>query len=434
MAASLRTMRAGWDPIGRGWALVTSAEVVRLAFGLIASIVIARALGPAAYGIYAVLAAMVGIVGIVADGGLSEAGVLRLARGSGSEPAFVWLRIGLAAIVVGVLCLLAGPLAATVLSLSNEDGAQLTGLALLGVLATACSGSLSVLLQASARFAHMSTLTVFNTVLTAGLAVLLSLTNTLTVASALLVLGIGTSLATFVLGLMLARPQLSAPTAATLRGEAKALLRTGAWLWLAALLAMLAQSLDVLIVNHFVPLEAVGAYALAANLASKANIVNHSLYTVLLPGVASLSDHQSVQQYLKQGLRRGALVAVAIALCIPLAQPVVLLVYGEQFAAAVPLLQLLLAVVIFDVLVTPMLLLPLAHGRPRLMAAADGVRAITVLVVGLALVPLYGSIAMVGARFVSRVAGAALVVSLLNRSGATFQVQHEEAARVSQSR
>ena len=84
---------------------------------------------------------------------------------------------------------------------------------------------------------------------------------------------------------------------------------------------MLAVSLDVLIVNRYVTLEAVGAYALAASIASKASVVNHSLYTVLLPGVAQLPDRSAVRSYLTQSMRRSAVVALGLAVCIPLAQP-----------------------------------------------------------------------------------------------------------------
>jgi len=64
------------DPVTRGWAVVTSAGVVRLGLGFVASLLIARALGPANFGVYAVLAATVGIVGSLAEGGLTEAAVL----------------------------------------------------------------------------------------------------------------------------------------------------------------------------------------------------------------------------------------------------------------------------------------------------------------------------------------------------------------------
>jgi O-antigen/teichoic acid export membrane protein len=92
----------------------------------------------------------------------------------------------------------------------------------------------------------------------------------------------------------------------------------------------------------------------------------------------------------------------------------------------VPLLQLLLGVVIFDVLAMPMLLLPLAYGRARLMAGADGARAATLLAAGTALVPLYGPVGAVIARFASRLAGAVLLLAML-------QVQHKEPTSVAQS-
>jgi O-antigen/teichoic acid export membrane protein len=421
------------DSISRAWAVVTSAEVARLGFGLVASFVVARSLGPADYGVYAVFAAAVGILGALAEGGLSEAAVLRLARGGlpHSARAFVWLRIGLAVAVVALLCLFAAPLAAYVLHI--PDDGTLTRLALLGIVATACSGALSVLLQAAGRFGQMSALTLFNTALTAGLAVALALVGALNLLSALLVLGIGTSLATAALGYRLLRADLRAPSGGVLRGEASALLRVGRWLWVASVLAMLAANLDVLIVNRFVAPEVVGAYALAVSLASKASVVNHSLYTVLLPSVGQLSDADSMRRYLRQSLVRSGAVALLLVVCVPLAAPFVLIVYGADFAPAIPLLQLLLGVVIFDVLATPVVLLPLAYGRPRQMAAADALRAAVLAGVALALVPTVGAFGAVAARLAARVSGALLVIWLVVRSGTTFEVQHEETAQVSQS-
>ena len=95
-------LKLGVDPVTRGWAVVTSAGVVRLGLGFIASLAIARALGPANFGIYAVLAATVGVVGSLAEGGLTEAAVLRISavRSQQSDAAevraraFFWLRLG----------------------------------------------------------------------------------------------------------------------------------------------------------------------------------------------------------------------------------------------------------------------------------------------------------------------------------------------------
>src|SRR5690348_9625047 len=101
------------DPLTRGWAVVAGAGMVRLALGFVASVALAHALGPADFGVYSLLAASVGIAGALAEGGLTEAAVQRMATAWPSDPAraaergqrFFWLRVGLAAVVIGFGCL-----------------------------------------------------------------------------------------------------------------------------------------------------------------------------------------------------------------------------------------------------------------------------------------------------------------------------------------
>jgi O-antigen/teichoic acid export membrane protein len=407
------------DPITRGWAVVTSAGVARLGLGFVASLVIARALGPADFGTFAVLAASVGIVGGLAEGGLTEAAVLRISGGWSDQPgaaqqrarAFFWLRLGLAATVVAAGCLVAGPLAQRILT--TDDG--LLRWALLGIVATAASGAVSAMLQATGAFGRMSSLTLFNTGLTALLAVGLALSSRLDLLAALVVLGIGTSLATFLLGIWMlpARWTLRLPRPAELRLEAAHLVRTGRWLWLASVFAMLTANAEVLLLNRWAALPLVGAYALALNLATKADLVNTSLYTVLLPGVTRLDDRGKVAGYLRRGIFRSGLIALGLLVLIPVSEPLIMLVYGADYATAVLFFQLLLGVMIFDVLLTPVLLLPLAYRQPKLLAAADGLRAVTLVLVAVGLIPIYGAFGAILARFGARLAGAAIVLGTL---------------------
>jgi O-antigen/teichoic acid export membrane protein len=417
------------DPITRGWAVVTSAGVVRLGLGFVASLLIARALGPADFGTYAVLAATVGIVGGLAEGGLTEAAVLRISSVWPDKPAdaqqraraFFWLRLGLATLVVGAGCLLAGPFAERVL---NTDDVLLRW-ALLGIVATAASGSASAMLQAMGAFGRMSSLTLFNTGLTAVLAAGLVVASRLDLLAALVVLGIGTSLATFGFGRSMLPPRwsLRLPRPVELIAEARQLVRTGRWLWLASLFAMLTANAEILLLNRSAALPLVGAYALALNLATKADLVNTSLYAVLLPGVATLDDRSKIAGYLRRGVFRGGLIGLGLLLLIPLSEPLIVWFYGAEFATAVVFFRLLLGVMIFDVLLTPFLLLPLAYRQPKLLAAADALRAITLVLVALGLIPIYGAVGAVAARFAARLAGALLVL-------ASLQVQHKEAPGV----
>ncbi|HEV7665028.1 MAG TPA: oligosaccharide flippase family protein [Chloroflexota bacterium] len=478
--------------MSRAWAVVASAGVVRLGLGFVASLVIARALGAADFGVYAVLAATVGIVGALAEGGLTEAAVLRIAEvwpkqpsraaqatspaaeprppaaerppraaeayapaaaGSVNPPraveraapaaavaaaaaeraaAFFWLRFALAAVVAALGCLTAGFLAEHWLNAP----ADLLRWALIGVVATAASGAVSAVLQATGAFGRMSSLTLVNAALTALLALALIAVGQLTLLTALIILGIGTSLAAFAVGWRMLPPgfTLRCPSARTIRHEAEQLLRTGRWLWLASLFAMLTANAEVLLLNHWAALPVVGAYALALSLATKADLVNHSLYTVLLPGMGTLRERHALTTYLKQSLVRGGLIAIALLALVPLAPLVMTLIYGAEFAAAIVFLQLLLGVMIFDVLLTPLLLLPLAYRRPRLLAAGDATRAIVLVLAALALIPLLGAYGAIVARFASRVSGALVVLTLLWSDRATLEVQHEKTAAITHER
>ncbi len=424
------------DAVTRGWAVVTSAGVVRLGLGFVASLIVARALGPADFGIYAVFAATVGIVGTIAEGGLTEAAVLRMSAAATDRPsrarraaAFFWLRIGLAGVVVALGCALA-PLISRYALNGIDEG--LLRWALLGIAATAASGGTSAMLQARGEFGRMSSLTLLNTGLTVVFAAGLAAVGRLDLTSALVILGIGTSLLTFGAGrLMLPRGlRLGLPSRSELQREVHELTRTGRWLWLASLFAILTANAEVLLLNRFLPLATVGVYALALNLASKADVANQSLYTVLLPGVGSLDVRTSITAYLKRGALRSLTISAGLLLLIPLAPYVVVLVYGDAFAQSATFLQLLLGIAILDVLLTPFLLLPLAFRRPKLLAAADAARAIVLVGVALGFVPAYGAFGAILARLAARIGGAAVVQGGLLSARPALQVQDKEAAGI----
>jgi O-antigen/teichoic acid export membrane protein len=252
--------------------------------------------------------------------------------------------------------------------------------------------------------------------LTALLAIGLALVGQLNLLTALIVLGIGTSLASFGLGWRLLPPgwSLALPGPRALRHEAEPLFRTGRWLWLAGLFAMLGANLDVLLLNRWGDLASVGTYALALSLASKADVVNHSLYTVLLPTASALGhDRAVVGTYLRRSFLRSGLICLALVPVAVLAEPAIRLVYGAAFAPAADLFRLLLLVAAFDVLTTPALLLALGVGRPQVLAAADAARAGTLGAMGLWLIPSLGAPGAVIARLAARVAGAVLVLIAL---------------------
>lgn len=417
------------DTVTRGWAILTAGNLLRLAVGFVSSVLIARALGPAIFASFAVLGAIATVAGAVIDPGLTNAAVQRIARAWTVDPAaaltraraFVWWR-GASAAALATLAWLALAIVGAFTTRLPSRG--LLALALLGAVATALSGAVAAILQALGRFGRLAAVGLANAALTALLALFLATTGRLTLVAALVVLGIGTSIAAFAAALALLPPgwRLRPPGRLVMRDEGRELFRIGRWLWLAQSAALLAAQLDLLLVNHWRDATETGVYALALNLAAKADVVNSGLYTALLPASAALRGPGAVRHYLVRGTLRSGAIGVALLPTAILIGPFIEIFYGTAYHPAARLYQFLLAVVIFDLLTTPLVLLTYHHRRPRLLAGADLLRVAVLLGVGALLIPgagpLGGVTGAVVARLVAKVAGVALILARLPRERA----------------
>jgi len=292
---------------------------------------------------------------------------------------------------------------------------SLVALALLGVVATGLCGATNGVLQATGRFGRLSLVLITNAVLTAIAAIVLRLAGVLTLTSALIVLGIGTSLVCFEAGwrFLSGIASISYPGRDVLRREGPALFGFGVWLWIGNSLAMAAAQLDLLLAAHWLTPVAVGTYALAVSLSSKASVLNQSLHAALLPFASSLRTRGAVRAYLRRGVLRSALIALVLLLAMPLARPLIPLVFGANYTASVSLFLALLGVAIVDLFAAPVLLLAFTVERPKLIAAADAARLIALLVTAPLLVPMIGAYGLVFAKLAASLAGFSLTVLAL---------------------
>ncbi len=410
------------DPVSRGWAIVMGGNVGRMALSFVASVLVARALGPAAFGVYAVLGATIAIVGVVADMGLTVTEVKRVSTVWPDQPDTAhlrgriasWLRTGAALLFFILAALLAVPIANQILGLSDvPNGPSLFIMAMAGMVAVALSGTVSTILQATNHFGRLSTMSLVNAGLTTILAVVLFVVGQLNLVTALLILGIGTALVSFFVGYRLLPGRWflwRLPSVEDLRREGAALFRFSRWLWVASLFTVIIMQIDVILVGRLTTAAAVGMYGLALNLARKADIVNHSLYTSLLPAASSLNDREAVGKYLRQSMVRSGLIGLGLLALMPLVGPFIRIFYGPEYAAATGLLQLLLIVVIIDAFALPVILLVFPLERPKLYAASAALQTVILLLLAVWLIPLMGTPGAAVAKIVARITGFALVV------------------------
>jgi O-antigen/teichoic acid export membrane protein len=375
---------------------------------------IARTFGPALFSLYAILGVITAITSIVADFGLTEAATKRVAS-TWSQHAldtadkqgrvFFWARMSITVLIVLLGSLFAGIIANVVYGLSQV--APFIVLAFVGVGAAGLSGSVTALLQATGYFGRMTIIILTNAVLTTLLAVLLFLMEYLTLLSAMVVLGIGTSFVSFIVGYaLLPKPlTLRLPDFALLRREAPSLFRFGFWLWIANILSALTTYLDIFLVNRLLAPSVVGVYALALNLIAKIAIVNRGQRIVLMPTASALVNNQAIAEYTRRELIHSAGLSLLLVPLIPLIDPFVNLVYGSEYAAAILLFRLLLGVVAFDILTLPLLLLTYTFDQPQVLTISNAIQVMILLVLSIVLIPSYGLVGVILARLISKVGG-----------------------------
>jgi len=393
--------------------IVLFGYLIRQALGLVSSAMLARSLGPSGLSVVAVVGAALNIGITIADFGLSNGAVSHIAGDLARQPdqarktaaSFVYLKLLGGALVAGGGALLA-PWIAALLNLPPQSGRLLIWIACLSLVTSVLSGITGTILQALRRFRALVAIQSVNVGLTVLLVGLLFLTRQLTIAPAIFV-GVVTSLVAAWQGLWLLPPEWrSSLLARGQQSKNSRLLRFSRWLWIAAIFSILSSQLDLLLLNRLTLPQTVGFYALALNLAFKVDIVNQTLHTVLLPTVSALTDVNGQITFIRRSLGRSLMLGLGLIVALPLARPFILLVYGQTYAPSVNIFYLLMAIVMFDLFTNPILLLAFPLNMPRLIAAADATRAITLVIVGSLLLPIWGIYGMVFAKLVAKVAGA----------------------------
>ena len=410
--------------------LVLSGHLLRLGLGLVSSALLARGLGPTGMSAFAVVGTVTAIGITMADFGLSRSAVRQITadlapnpeRARRSAASFVRLKL-LATLCVAVpIAILAQPIA-QLLNLPPGSGRAWLIVASCGIIATSLSSIVATMLQALSHFKPLIAAQSLNIGISVALFAGLFVAGRLDVLPALLV-GVVAALAAA--GLALARLPAAWRVAITGRAgargpESRELLAFSRWLWISAMLSIGATQLDLLLLNWWSTPERTGWYALALNLSFKADIVNQTIGMVLLPVASALAGRSMYVAYLRRSLRRSLVVGVFLLALLPLARPFILLVYGSGFAPSVRVFYLLMAVVVFDLLTAPMLLLAYPLGLPRFIAAADATRIVVLIAVGAVLIPAWGMYGAALSRLVSTGCGVAVlggvIAARLTRQG-----------------
>ena len=411
---------------GVGASVLTRALLVAL--GVVASVIVTRALGPNGRGLYAVAFTITAIGSQICLVGLNRANIWAASRGSSALGSLVGnslaipLAAGSAFAAVTLLVALAFPAVAPV-------PMGLLILSLASVPLVASFTLLCNLFVGTGRVHGYNLLLLANragsVVLMVGLVVVGTATVNSLFATSLVMATVGTVTALAVLS-RLAQGSVR-PDLGVLRGLA----RYGATSYVATLLIFALLRIDVLLVNQMLGPEATGYYAVAVLIVEALRTLSIAVGPLLL---ARLSRSDDAEWRWASARTAVALVGVSMGgVCLMLALlagPLVTFLYGEQFAASIPSLLILLPGVVFLSVHVVLMAYLGSIGLPRVAVLAPLLGLLLNLGLNLLLIPAAG---IEGASAASTVAYAAMALTLLafiNSGGHRTEVRSGVGASV----
>jgi O-antigen/teichoic acid export membrane protein len=188
------------------------------------------------------------------------------------------------------------------------------------------------------------------------------------------------------------------------------------WMVPAMVLATFNERLDVLLVYGVTGPQAAGLYGAMLTLALAPDILAGSLGSILQPRIVEMRDRgtygPNLRRYLALALPGCAL---ALAVAVPLAEPVIRLLLGATYAAGAPVFLWLAAGTLFWLAVTPMPMSLVAILAPRRIAMVTATQSAIVLGGGLLLLPVLGALGMAQTICAMRVAIALLLLAMAHR-------------------
>jgi O-antigen/teichoic acid export membrane protein len=343
-----RAVRGSW------WTLLN--VVVSLPLGFVANLVVARALGVVDFGQLAVLALVIGIVAAVTDLGVGDTTVQFASQAEArGDPREAGRLLGSA---LGYRLLLPIPcLAVAVVAVLRDEPAWVVVVALLGTVAPQLLGGATQSFTAQSRMDTAARFGLVTNLLSQALGMLSALA--VGTASAVWAARTGVSAAVAPAWLLALDPRRRREV---LRPRAPWAVPAGWWpfalrTWAAGLLGIVVLSRsEVLVLQWLSTPAAVGLFALAAGVASQVAAPVAAIIGPLVPaaaGIVAVAPARISEAFGRVTRVAGVGTGLLVATAAPALSPLVGLLYGDDFAAAGPMLAAMIVAVGLSMLALP---------------------------------------------------------------------------------
>lgn len=362
--------------------------------GVIFYAIVARYLGPAENGIFAVSIATIALLSSVANIGL-DTGLLKFVSESSKKNPIKAARIMRLTLeikcIIWILLFVTGWFAMpSIVSLLFSKPELVTPLriALFGVGTTLLSSYSSTLFQAHSRFFSWSAINVASNTSRLLLTFLFIFIGGLTVNSALgayvvVLLGV------FFVGI------ISFPRFLSVRNEwslFREFMNFNKWIALFTVIAAVASRIDTYVATHFLTLSEVGIYSVGVSLVSFVTQIVLALASVVAPKLTQKNHGEFITYFKKLQLFVTGLAILGVIVGIPLGSFVIPLVYGSAYSSSVlPFSILLIGNALFLIALPVHTSVIYYFAYPRLFVYVTIIRLCITALIGMWLIPQFGA-------------------------------------------
>jgi O-antigen/teichoic acid export membrane protein len=342
----------------RGGMSKVLAQGVNLGLRMVALMVLARILTPNDFGLVAMVMAVVGVLNVFKDMGLSTATIQRTNVTDGQVSALFWINVGVG-FVLTLVAMVCAPLLAT---FYKEPRLIWVGIALAAsFLISALGIQHSALLERQMRFTVLSALETFALLVSAVVGIVMAWLGAsywALIAMALVAPAVYSACVWVISGWSPGWPR---------RAEGVgSLIRTGGIVTANGLLVYLAYNLEKVALGRYWGPEVLGLYSRAYQLVNMpTDSLNSAVGGVLLSTLSRVKEEpERLRSYFLKGY--SVLIAATVpiaATCALLADELIAVILGPQWKSAAPIFRLLAPTVLIFSIINPLWPLLVATGQ-----------------------------------------------------------------------
>lgn len=245
-------------------------------------------------------------------------------------------------------------------------------------------------LQAKKQFLKSVTVDLSISITRTTITLLLFLTGTLTIFSALASFAAGTFVAIFVgfgfigLSFLKAKPK---------KEIYSRLFRFSSWLGVNRVVSAVSGRLDIQMLAVLAGAAVTGIYSISSRLALFIVVLNSSFSSVLAPRLASFGNKEVEKTYIKKATLALLPIVGGIVLWIIIAEPFIVLFFGEKYLSAVPVFRALAAAMIPFLITAPSVTAIIyAMKKPVFIGTFSFFQLAAIFLLNLVFIPKYGPI------------------------------------------